>query len=115
MKTEQLISIINSCADCPDEGATPREYIGRGMREVGCLGVVIDFDYNGGYLSFIAKLSLDVVLYLMEEVDDEGELLEVEKVWDAIHEIKKMLSNIKVDSMGNGSIVYFPDIPFIKS
>lgn len=116
MEIEKLISIINSCADCTDEGAKPRDYSGRGMYgKKNCLGVVVDMDYNGGYLSFVANLSLDVVLNLMEEFDDEGELLEAEEIWDAIHEVKKMLSNIKVDNMGRDYIVYFPDIPFIKS
>lgn len=114
METEKIIRVIIDCIDCCDnDGTKARSYSGRGMIDEECLGVDIDGeDYDGGYLGFAIQLPIAVAKYLMEKVDEEGELYSTEEVYDALTEVRNMLSNVKVDSLGMGYIVYFPDIPF---
>lgn len=77
-----------------DAGYEVRSYSGRGMSGKECLGV--DLDPNQTIMEFFADL-LDAC------PQDEGFALDI---------ISDALRIAKTDSMGLGSIVYWPGVPF---
>lgn len=90
MSTFQLIK-----QTVEDMGYEPRSYSGRGMYGERCLGVTIDRDSNHNILEFVAAL-----VHELSAMDDE----------DAEEALDFIKSAINSDSMGLGSVVYFPRV-----
>jgi len=73
-----------------------RSYSGRGMYEERCLGITADGD--------IGKFIADIIIG-MNETDD----------YDfSCADIAEAFSGMRTDSMGKGTIYYFPDVPFVS-
>ena len=89
-----------------DAGYETRSYSGRGMFGKECLGVEVD---RGSMGSFIA----DVIDTLHSRVDSSGDDEEAEaEVDDAFDAVAQGFRRMNTDSMGLGSILYFPGVPF---
>ena len=78
-----------------------RSYSGRGMYGRSCLGV--DLDRGDSTLSCIA--------HLLDHIAEEGH----ENWQDELEEFATAIRDSRSDSMGLGTILYFPDIPYIRS
>jgi hypothetical protein len=76
-----------------------QSYSGRGMYGRRCLGVTLDRDSGMNQLEFVANLAAS--LAEMADRDEDAQ--------DALYLIQ---GNIASDSMGLGSVVYFPDVPW---
>ena len=80
-------------------GYTPRSYSGRGMYGKVCVGV--DLERNQSEADFV----LDVMAYLLETATEDvhaGYLLEQ----------VDLMRGSRGDSMGLGSIIYWPNLPW---
>ena len=80
-----------------------RSYSGRGMYKKECLGI----DCNSLVTTFATLLEV-----LAENHFDEGS--ERGEAASIVSELAEALRGSRVDNMGLGVIVYFPDIPFVK-
>lgn len=77
-----------------DAGIEARSYSGRGMHSRGCLGVVLDRDTSLG--DFIA----DVIEAIVDQEDE------------SLDDITEAFRGMATDSMGLGTVVYFPEVPY---
>lgn len=89
MEFKELIDLIESAE------MTPRSYTGRGMGDRCCLGVNCDN-------------SVDVPLIIVQAYLENcpTDLNSIQEAMDLI----ELLKGSKMDSMGRGEIVYWPDI-----
>lgn len=85
--------------DIVDGISEVRSYSGRGMYGKECLGVNTDNVFRT-----FADISQGIHDYILSEMDDEGNYdSSIEKLWG-------LLNNAESDSMGLGSIIYFPKV-----
>lgn len=80
-----------------DAGYSPRSYSGRGMHGRKCLSVNLDRDESE------LDMMLDIAESIQAYVETEDEGLELE-------DVTAYFKGAKSDSMGLGSVIYFPDI-----
>lgn len=95
MKTRDLTDAIDGA------GYQPRSYSGRGMFGRKCVGVVTE----QGMSPF--KIAADIALHL---VSSSGSHSSAE---EKLHELTEL--NVKQDSMGLDTIIYFPDVQWEDS
>jgi hypothetical protein len=98
-----LQSLLMQVRDSAQFDVDVRSYSGRGMYGENCLGVTISPGEMG---QFIARLMEAQHLLDTEEGDEEVK----ETEWEAV---AKGLRRWTQDSMGRGTIIYFPGVPFV--
>ena len=94
--TETQVRLLNDFAD--NCNADIRSYSGRGMYGDNCLGI----DCNNPVAVFG-----ELIYFLMDDHCDE-------EIEEEAKDLAETLTNtrIETDSMGRGSILYFPNIPW---
>lgn len=85
MELKEIIQLFEAA------GYEPRSYSGRGMFGQKCLGVSCDSE---------VRLIIDFVRELCATTDDQAE----------INDVLDMISDVKTDSLGRQTIIYWPDI-----
>lgn len=100
INTENLASIIEDAADAVD-GTFTSDYSGRGMYGKDCVGVV--FEDTGGLVAMGAQIAWCVADRADYSFDMSG-------VFDAMEDVISDLQNMRMDTMGTGIIVYWPNI-----
>jgi len=84
-----------------EAGYGTRSYSGRGMYGKECLGVCID-DNVGNIVATLVVETIFTAIDASGESDSE------------VYDIGQLLKGAKTDSLGRGTIVYFPDVPYIS-
>lgn len=85
-----------------NNGYETRSYSGRGMYGQTCLGV--ESDSPRDVIGMVVDILLDVVENQYDVRNDDA--------LNELQELGDVLKTAKQDSMGMGSIIYFPDVPY---
>ena len=97
---EEVVKAINIVAQDLGEA---QSYVGRGMYGKSCLGIVSDMEPK----KLSIKLALGVVSYFGNPDNDTVDI-------DIIDTVERLLArDVRSDSMGHDTIVYFPGIEYI--
>lgn len=100
MSRKDICTKIAYLAQCA--GYAVRSYSGRAMYGVYCVGVALDRDQREAQL--IARLAAQVA----EEAADNEDDNKLRAVQDALNDFADIMSETRSDSLGLGSIVYWP-------
>lgn len=79
-----------------------RSYSGRGMYGKQCLGVYTDMNI-GSLMAYVVRSLAGVASFDNQDAEDASE------------EIAQAFENMQTDSMGLGTIVYFPNVKFVST
>jgi len=83
-----------------DAGYECRSYSGRGMGNQYCLGIVLEQDQSVGHLF------RDVLITVVELMDADAHDI-------VIYQLPEPFASMKTDSLGRGTIVYFPGVEYV--
>lgn len=86
-----------------DIGYVPRDYSGRGMMGKTCLGISTPLDGSVG------DIFADIIEHIRNE--SRGSFLDIV---DVFLDIAEAFRDMRQDSLGKGSIIYFPNIEFTE-
>lgn len=91
-----------------EAGIECRSYSGKAMYGKSCLGIELQGPLTfGSFLSKIAQIMFTTGAYSWDEID--GAYPEVEQ---ECKDIVRGLQCYRQDSLGMGTIIYFPDVPY---
>jgi uncharacterized protein YeeX (DUF496 family) len=88
--------VNNNCED----GISIHSYSGRGMFGKECLGITFSRTYDFG--SFVD----DLIQYVADLDEDERD--------EAVQDLQGVFKNMRTDSMGRGTVSYWPNVVFVK-
>src|SRR6185369_5502013 len=92
-----LQRLLQDLIDCGEIDGTLRSYSGRCMYGKTCLGLDVERDFNPIWLG----------VRLAEVAQDESDPN------SALDDLLEQTHGMRSDSMGLGSIFYWPDVPFV--
>jgi hypothetical protein len=88
-----------------------RSYSGRGMFGATCVAVTLD-RYSISQCELIARVVAAAAYDGAEKAEEEGDFA-AEGVSSNTMDIVEAMSNTNTDSMGLGTVVYWPNVPYV--